>query len=97
MAITDTQFPTVVLHLTGVNPLARTLTHCTDTLHEEQNVGGLLVKPVEASVDFVPQDSEVDTDVMLSGGLPLDVVVATLIADVSVEKVITTVCTSDIV
>ena len=97
MAIAHCQFPTVVLHLASVDPLSGSLTHSGDTFHEEQNVGGLLIIPVEASVDFVSQDGEVETDVMLCGGLPLDIVVAALVADIAVGQVITAVRTCDIV
>ena len=97
VTIAHCQFPTVVLHLTGIDPLAGSLTHGGDTFHEEQDVGGLLVIPVETTVDFVSQDGKVETDVMLCGGLPFDVVVTTLVADVSVGQVITAVRTCDIV
>ena len=97
MTIAEGQLPTVVLHLTGVNPLTGTFTHGSDALHEEQNVGGLLAVPVETSVDIVSQQCEVYTNIVLCSGLPLYVIVATLVAHITVCQIIATVQTGNII
>ena len=97
VAIANAQFPTVVLNLAGIDPLTRSFTHSSDTFHEEQNVCGLLIEPIKTTVDFVSQHCEINTDVMLCGGFPLDIVVAALIAYITVSQVVTTVLTADVV
>ena len=97
MTITNTQFPTVVLYLAGIDPLTRAFTHSSDSFHEEQNVCGLLIEPIKTTVDFVSQHCEINTDVMLCGGFPLDIVVATLIAYVTVSQIVSTVFTANVV
>ena len=97
MTIAYSQFPTIVLYFTSIDPLTRTFTHSSDAFHEQQNIGGLLVEPVEASIDFVSQYSEIQTDVVLGCGLPLDIVISTLIANISVSKVVATVTSCDVV
>ena len=78
VTIAQRELPTDVLHFTGVDPLSGALTHGGNTVHRQQNVGGQLVEPVEATIDFVAQQCEVKTSVMLGSRLPLDVVVGTL-------------------
>ena len=97
VAIAQRELPTVVFHLAGINPLAIALTHGSNTVHEEQNVGGLLVKPVEAAVDVAAQKGEVQTNVVLGAGLPFDVVVTALVAHVAVGQVVAAVAAGNVV
>src|SRR3712207_9535750 len=45
--VANVEFHTLVSHLTGVDPLARTFTHDGDPRHVDQYVGGLLVIPFQ--------------------------------------------------
>ena len=97
MTVSYSQLPTVVLYLTGIDPLARTFSHSSDTFHEEQDVFGFLVEPVETTIDLILQDCEVNTDIVLCGGLPLDIIVTALVANIAVLQIVATVLTADVV
>ena len=49
--IAHIEFKTFVLYLAGIDPLGTAFTHDTDTRHEHQDVLGLLVVPLERSVE----------------------------------------------
>ena len=79
-AITYIQLNTLVLYLTGIDPLATTLTHHTDAGHIHQNILCLLEVPLQRTVECIAEHTEVKTDIGLSGGLPLQVVITQLVA-----------------
>ena len=91
MTVTYSELPTIVLYLTGIDPLDSTFTHSSNTIHQQENVLGLLIIPVEATIDLISQNTEVKTDIMLCRSLPLDIIIATLITHIAVWKVVTTV------
>ena len=80
LAVANVELETLVLHLAGIDPLCRTLTHGSDASHLYKDVLGLLEVPVEGTVERVAEERVVDTDVGLCRCLPLDAVVAKLIA-----------------
>ena len=97
VAIACREFPASILNFTGIDPLAGTFTKSIETLHEEKDVLGILVEPIKASVDFVVEESEVQTDIVLCCGLPLDILVAALCANITAVQYGTSVSTCDIV
>ena len=97
MTIANREFPASILNFTGIDPLAGTFTKSIETLHEEKDVLGILVEPIKASVDFVVEESEVQTDIVLCCGLPLDILVAALCANITAVQYGTSVSTCDIV
>ena len=55
------------------------------------------MEPVEATINLVSEQSKVNTNVMLAGGFPLDVIVATLVANITIRQDVATVGSCDIV
>ena len=95
--IADVELHTFVLHLAGVDPLATALTHDTDTGHINKDVLGLLVVPLQGAVEGVAEEAEVQTDIGLRGGLPLQVVVTELVALETAGKGLAAVGAGDVV
>ena len=96
-AITDVELDALVLHLASVDPLAGSFAHDADAGHIDEDVGGLLVVPLEGAVEGVAQETEVEADVRLSGGLPLQVVVAELVALEAAGQLLAAVGACDVV
>ena len=78
VAITKAQFYTHVVHCSGIHPLGGAFTHHADTVHQHQNILGLLVEPVERSVECLLEECKVQTGIGLRRGLPFDIIVANL-------------------
>ena len=97
MTIANTKLPTGVLDLTSIDVLVRALTHSTDTYHVDQNIGGLLMEPVKATVNLVSQEGEVRTNVMLCSGLPLDIIIAATIAYIATGQLVAAIESGDVV
>ena len=95
--VTDIQFNTLILHLTGIDPLTGSLTHQTDTRHVDEDVGGLLEVPLKRSVEGVTEESEVKTEVCLGGRLPLQVIVTQLVTLESTRQGMTAIRSLDII
>ena len=78
--IAQVELKASVLYLTGIDPLGTAFTHDAYARHVDQNVLGLLEVPLNATVQGIVEEAEVKTKVGLCGGLPLDVVIAQLLA-----------------
>ena len=78
--ITHVELNAFVDHLTCVNPLTATFAHHTNAWHVNKNVLSLLVVPFKRTVEGIVEESEVEAEVGLCGGLPLQIVVAQLVA-----------------
>ena len=55
------------------------------------------MEPVEAAINLVVLQGEVNTDVMLGGCLPLDILIATLCTNVAVVKGIAAIAAGNVV
>ena len=80
VAPAEVEFDTLVFHLTGVDPLRGAFAHGGDAHHLHQDVGGFLQVEVHRAVEAVAEHAPVEAGIVLSGGFPLDIGVADLVA-----------------